>query len=185
MSDIQNPYLKEIAEKMTLVHDKLEKTLNEDDTITFENFDVTWDYSSNGCVWMDIKRLITWQFKDTIKKAYEWRADQQAKKAQAILNAEDTSFHEMLKLQEDLRDAGVLYIKWDRVLDYYQFSKPELKIAKKLKKYGTVEYSKPAYGNCFGKIEAPDAVLIHKQRVGDLVVLTEFIDMEKTFGVNK
>lgn len=181
----ENPYLKDIREKVHNVYEALDKTLREDKNITFEEFNLKWSYNEFGCVYLDIDRLITWQFKDQIKKAYEWNAEQEAKVLKKFVDAADDDISAKLELQNKLHRAGKLYIHWDKVADYYTFNKPERKIIKKLKKLETVDYYKPAYGNCFGKIGGPDAVFVkgikNGLKVGELLIPIEYIDLEKTF----
>lgn len=180
----ENPYLKDIREKVHNVYEALDKTLREDKNITFEEFNLRWSYNEAGCVYLDIDRLITWQFKDQVKKAYEWNAEQEAKLLKKYAKAADDDVSAKLELQNKLHRIEKLYIHWDKVADYYSFNKPELKIIKKLRKLETVNYYKPAYESFFGKIGAPDAVLVkgvkNGLRVGELIIPIQYIDLEKT-----
>lgn len=189
MGKENNPYLKEIREKVHNVFEALDKTLKEDDNISFETFNVKWSYNDAGCVYLDIERLITWQFKDQIKKANEWEEQQKIKQIQKFAKANDDEIFAKLELQTKLNYAGDLYVAWDKAKTYYFQCKPELKIIKKLQKLETVKYHKPAYTSCFGKIGAPDAVIVKGFKdgieVGELTIPLHCIDLEKTFENKK
>lgn len=186
MNKLDNPHLNAINSKIEKVYDTINKAINKCEGFQDADLTINWDYNDNGLVWLNVFTLSTLQFKDEIKKAKEWDAEQKAKRLQAYVEAQDTEIAEKLRFQNDLQQCKCIYVKWDRVLDYYHYTSADYKIAKKLAKLDHVYYYKPAYGNCFGKIGAPDAVMVRGIKnglnVGKLVVLNEYIDLEKTFN---
>lgn len=143
--EIKNPYIQEIQDKVTIVTDKLYETLQKDDTITFKEFACNWSYDKSGRVWLTIERLYTQQFEDTIRKAYDWDAEQEAKKLESfqkkLLKTED-----VMDIHNKLNAAEKVYVFWDKVLDYFTYDKA---ITKKIKKWRKEQeyfmYKKPSY----------------------------------------
>ena len=180
----KNPHEESIRKELQKFYNELFKFVKNYEGLNFQNLDLKWNYTSNGCVWVDIERLVTWQFKDEIQKACEWEAEQKLKRTQILAKKANKNVAEQIELQNKLQDAGHLYIKWGCVLDYYRFTKGERKMAKKLSKLDHVEYYKPAYGNCFGAIGGPDAVMVSAYEgtnAEKLVIPIEYIDLERTF----
>ena len=144
--EIKNPYVKEIQDKVSIVTDKLYEALQKDDTIDFESFDCKWSYDKFGRVWIDIGRLSTQQFKDTVRKAYDWDAEQRAKEVEEFRTKKCIKTEDVLKIHNQLNAAEKVYIFWDKVLDYFTYDKAITKKIKKWRKeHEYLMYKKPAY----------------------------------------
>lgn len=177
----KNPYFEEIKEKIQIVANKIFKTLGEDDTIQWEDVDITWEHHDSGSVCLNVKKLVTWQFKDTLRKAYDWEAEQKAKEVEEFKNKKCVKAEDVLKIHNKLNAAEKIYPRWDDIIDYYCFKKDIVKRLKKWRKQCEwVYYIKPTYGSA--PWDYPTRLLISSSlnKKDQIEICLNDVDVERT-----
>lgn len=178
---LDNPYIKVIAEDIAKVTKKIRTALEKDKTIAWQSLDFKWSYNNTGAVWLDMDRLVTWQYGDTIKKAFEWSAEQQANRLEERYNAEESTAREKLAIHNRLNAAENIYIRWDEVFEYFSFDKETLRKLKKWhKQRDTLIYHKPVFGSAPWTYPTMLAVGPDRSSHNEIEILLNHVDVEKT-----